>query len=302
MENTPKKDTKKIYILLGVILLLIGTNIFLWLQKDQVEVKYVQTSDEKAKLQAQLNSLEIELNEATANADSLNASLVAKDEELKAKVAELQKALKRGKLSDAELERARNEIDQLRYYIRKYQNEIAELKKENEILLTENTGLKKTVEEEQSKSSQLQDQNISLSNKVAVASLLRTSGISAQGIRLRSNGKESSSERTKTIEKIKINFTIADNPVAEQGARNFYARVINPEGKAEVVTDASDSKFRADGEELQYSAKVNANFENKTDQVYTIYWKKSSTITPGTYKIILYADGNSIGSTTLTLK
>lgn len=298
----PQKDTKKIYILLAVIALLIGTNIFLWLQKDKTETRFEQTTDEKDKLQVQLNQLEIELSEATANADSMSESLIAKDEELKAKVAQLQSALKRGNMTASELERARNEIDQLRYYIKKYQDEIVSLKKENELLASENSGLKKTVENEQQKSSELLNQNINLSNKVAVASLLKTTNLSANGVRYRSNGKEVETDRVKSLEKIKVTFNLADNQVAPKGQREFYLRVINPEGKAEVVTDATDSKFTADGSEMQYSAKSTYNFENKSGETYTIFWKKSSSINPGVYTITVYADGNSIGTTNITLK
>ncbi len=301
-ESQPKKDTKKIYILLGVIVLLIGTNIFLWMQKDKTETRFEQTSDEKAKLQVQLNELSQDLTEATANADSLNESLIAKDEELKAKVSQLQNALNRGNMTAAQLERARNEIDQLRYYIRKYQDEIVTLKKENELLASENSGLKKTVESEQRKSSDLINQNINLSNKVAVASLLKATIINVLGVRYRSNGKEVETNRVKTLERLKITFNLAENQVAPQGARDFYIRVINPSGKAEVVTDAADSKFTADGEEMQYSAKNTMNFENKSGQTYTMFWKKSSSIEPGEYTIILYADGASIGTSKIELK
>lgn len=301
-EQKPKKDTKKVYILLAVIVLLIATNIFLWMQKDKTETRFEQTSDEKEKLQVQLNQLEIDLTQATANADSLNESLIAKDEELKAKVAQLQTSLRRGNMSAAELERARNEIDQLRYYIRKYQDEITTLKKENELLASENTGLKKTVETEQRKSSDLINQNINLSNKVAVASLLKTTSISAMGVRYRSNGKEVESNRVKTLEKIKVTFNLADNQVAVQGPHDFFLRIVNPTGKAEVITDANESKFNADGVELQYSVKNTTNFENKSGQTYTMMWTKTSSIEPGTYTITLYSDGASIGSTTLVLK
>lgn len=301
-ESKPKKDTKKVYILLAVIVLLIATNIFLWMQKDKTETRFEQTSGEKEKLQVQLNQLELDLTQATANADSLNESLIAKDEELKAKVLQLQSALRRGNLTSSELERARNEIDQLRYYIRKYQDEIITLKKENELLASENTGLKKTVETEQRKSSDLTNQNINLSNKVAVASLLKATSIAAKGIRFRSNGKEVETERVKTVEKIKVTFNIADNQVASQGSRDFYLRIVNPTGKAEVITDQNESKFTADGAELQYSVKTTMNFENKSGQTYTMFWTKASSIEPGTYTITLYADGASIGSTSLILK
>ncbi len=42
MENNPnaEKDTKKVYVLLVVIALLIATNVFLWLQKNKSETKW----------------------------------------------------------------------------------------------------------------------------------------------------------------------------------------------------------------------------------------------------------------------
>jgi microcompartment protein CcmL/EutN len=304
MENNPnaEKDTKKVYILLVVIALLIATNVFLWLQKNKSETKFEQTTDEKSKLQTELDQLEVDLNTATANADTLNQNLIAKDEELKGKVAELQAALKRGKMNTAQLSKAKNEIDQLRYYINKYQEQIAALKKENEELANENSGLKQTVESEQKKSSDLLNKNISLSNKVAVAEILKPTSLVATGIKFRTNGKESATDRVKSLEKIKINFTLADNQVAATGNKDFYIRIINPENKAEVVTDANESKFNANGETLQYSVKRSFDFQNNPNQEYSIYWTKGSSISPGDYTITLYADGTSIGKTVLKLK
>jgi DNA repair exonuclease SbcCD ATPase subunit len=304
MENNPnaEKDTKKVYVLLVVIALLIATNVFLWLQKNKSETKFEQTSDEKSKLQSELDQLEVDLNTATANADTLNQNLIAKDEELKGKVAELQAALKRGKMNTAQLSKAKNEIDQLRYYINKYQEQIALLKKENEDLTNENSGLKQTVESEQKKSSDLLNKNISLSNKVAVAEILKPTSLIATGIKFRSNGKESATDRVKSLEKIKINFTLADNQVAATGNKDFYIRIINPENKAEVVTDANESKFNANGESLQYSIKRSFDFQNNPNQEYSIYWTKGSSLNPGDYTIMLYADGTAIGKTILKLK
>jgi microcompartment protein CcmL/EutN len=304
MENNPnaEKDTKKVYILLVVIALLIATNVFLWLQKNKSETKFEQTTDEKSKLQTELDQLEVDLNTATANADTLNQNLIAKDEELKGKVAELQAALKRGKMNTAQLSKAKNEIDQLRYYINKYQEQIAALKKENEELANENSGLKQTVESEQKKSSDLLNKNISLSNKVAVAEILKPTSLIATGIKFRTNGKESATDRVKSLEKIKINFTLADNQVAATGNKDFFIRIINPENKAEVVTDANESKFNANGETLQYSVKRSFDFQNNPNQEYSIYWTKGSSISPGDYTITLYADGTSIGKTVLKLK
>ena len=75
-------------------------------------------------------------------------------------------------------------------------------KKENEDLTNENSGLKQTVESEQKKSSDLLNKNISLSNKVAVAEILKPTSLIATGIKFRTNGKESATDRVKSLEKI----------------------------------------------------------------------------------------------------
>jgi hypothetical protein len=148
----------------------------------------------------------------------------------------------------------------------------------------------------------LLNKNISLSNKVAVAEILKPTSLVATGIKFRTNGKESATDRVKSLEKIKINFTLADNQVAATGNKDFFIRIVNPENKAEVVTDANESKFNANGETLQYSVKRSFDFQNNPNQEYSIYWTKGSSISPGDYTITLYADGTSIGKTVLKLK
>lgn len=301
-KENPKSGNGKIYILLVVIAVLLCTNIYTYLQKSKTEIKLVTVTDERSNLQHDLDQLELQLTEATNSTNKLNASLQAKDIELKAKVEELKNALKRGNLTAADLEKARNEIDQLRYYVKKYQTEISSLKKENEKLTTENTGLKKSVEAEQQKSNTLQNENISLSNKVAVAQLLKAQNITVQPVRYRSNGSEVEASRARKTEKVKVTFNVVDNPIAQKGYRDFFLRIINPNGKQELITDQTENKFQAEGQDMQYTSKINVNFENNIQTPYQIYWSKSSNYDKGVYKAILYADGVSIGSTTFELK
>lgn len=296
-----KKNNNTIYALLLVIVALIGAVAYLYITKNKTEMQLVSMQDEKVNMQKELSQMEGELTESNNSVNKLTDDLKVKDTELRAKIEELKAALKRGDLTLSKLQNARNEIDQLRYYIKKYQGEIIELKSQNEMLTNENTGLKITVDEEKAKSNELTTQNVRLSNKVAVAAMLKTYDIDANGVRYKASGEEMSASRAKNTEKVKVTFKIAENTITDVGEKTIYLRVINPLGGQEVVTDENSSNFRGDGQELQYTAKTTINFINQKDQVYSIYWNKGSVYEKGTYKILLYADGLSIGSANLKL-
>lgn len=296
-----KKNNNTIYALLLVIVALIGAVAYLYITKNKTEMQLVSMQDEKVNMQKELSQMEGELTESNNSVNKLTDDLKVKDTELRAKIEELKAALKRGDLTLSKLQNARNEIDQLRYYIKKYQGEIIELKSQNEMLTNENTGLKITVDEEKAKSNELTTQNVRLSNKVAVAAMLKTYDIDANGVRYKASGEEMSASRAKNTEKVKVTFKIAENTITDVGEKTIYLRVINPLGGQEVVTDENSSNFRGDGQDLQYTAKTTINFINQKDQVYSIYWNKGSVYEKGTYKILLYADGLSIGSANLKL-
>lgn len=297
-----KKDNKKLYILMLVIALLIGTNVYLYIKKNKTEVKLVTVTDERTNLQSDLATLEIELADATNSTNKLSTELQAKDAELKAKLNELKTALQRGNLTANELEKARTEMDQLRYYVKKYQGEIEALKQENAKLSNENSGLKESVDQERKKASGLENENINLSNKVAVAQMLKVATINATAVKTRSSGSEVETTRAKSTEKVKVSFSVIENAIAPQGPRDIYLRVVNPTGKVEVVTDNTESKFMGDGQELQYSAKTSINYKNTKSDVFSIYWVKGSLYEKGVYKATLYSDGASMGSTVFELK
>ena len=62
MENQygqpPKKNSNVIYFLIVVVLALLGTDVYLYLQKNKSDVRIVTQQDEQTKLKADLDSLE----------------------------------------------------------------------------------------------------------------------------------------------------------------------------------------------------------------------------------------------------
>src|SRR6202012_5185693 len=135
MENEtgqqPKKNSNIIYFLIVVVLALIATDVFLYMQKNKSDTKVVYQNDEKTRLQTELDSLEAQIEQVNAGKTKMSTVLQAKNDSLKAKIRVLRAELAKGKLTVAELSKAQDDIKQLRFFVADYTAQIDELKKKN---------------------------------------------------------------------------------------------------------------------------------------------------------------------------
>src|SRR5690606_39833587 len=114
-----------------------------------------------------------------------------------------------------------------------------------------------------------------------------------------SNEKESVETRARRVDKFRIDFSIADNPLAELGKHDIYMRVIDPNGNLRTTTDYG--LFEVDGRQMQYTYKTTINFEND-GAAYTMEWADARGFQKGTYTILLYADNAVMGQSSVELK
>lgn len=298
-EQQPKKNSNVIYFLIVVIIALLGTDVYLYIKKNDSDVKVVYQADEKTRLETELDSLEAQIEQVNAGRSRLSAEMQAKNDSLVAKIKVLRSELAKGKLTYAELNKAQEDIKQLRYFVTKYTADIEELKKENVTLVTERDTLKTTLTTVSEKATNLEKQNQDLNTKVTLASALKVGAANVVAYRIRNNGKETDVNRAGSAKKLKINFTIASNPIAEKSSHDIYVRVIDPTGN--LITPASGATFTADGQELQYTYKTSIDYKDDGSG-YTIDWVNPNEFKKGAYTIILYADGYTMGKTGITLK
>ena len=298
-EQPAKKNSNVIYFLIIVVIALLGTDIYLYLQKNKTDKKIVYIDDEKTRLQTELDSLEAQIEQVNSSKTKMTAELQAKNDSLRVKIQNLRVALTKGKLTVEELSKAREDVKQLRYFVTKYTADIEELKKENTSLITERDTLKTNLVSATEKATSLEKENQDLNAKVQVASALRIATANVIAYKVKDNGKESDVSKAKSAKKIKINFTIAANPVASKALHDMYIRVIDPTGN--LITPADAGTFTADGQELQYSYKTAIDFKDDGSS-YTIDWFNPVAFQKGTYTALLYADGFTMGKTSFTLK
>ncbi len=297
-EQKKKKDTNKIYFLIAVIVALLGTNAYLFLQKSKSDQRIVTVSDEKTALQTELEKLEAELDQANSATGELSEELKTKDEELKAKITQLRDALSKGKLTAGELAKAREDVKQLKYFVTKYTEDIDVLIKKNEALTGERDSLKSTVNNVKQLANRLSRSNDSLNVRVKAGAALKTSAVDIMAFKIRSNGKETDVTRANTAQKIKVQFTINTNPIAEKGMHDVFMRILDPAGNLII---GEGGAFVANDQQLQYTYKTAIQF-NGEGNTFVLDWANRNAFERGTYTVILYADGYTMGRGTFTLK
>jgi predicted RNase H-like nuclease (RuvC/YqgF family) len=302
MENLEKpiqRDSNKIYFLIAVIIALLGTNTYLFFQNKKSAARIVNISDEKTRMETEIDKIEAELDDATSINIQLTEGMQASQEEARKQIERLRAALSKGQLTQKQLLKSQEEIKQLKYLVSRYRSEIEELKNRNANLTVERNELKSAVDSVSFKASDLEKQNEELNIKVKVAASLKSGNVSIMALNVKNNGKENSSSRASSTDKLRINFSIVQNPLAQKGMHNIYLRVIDPIGN--LIIAKNNGIFNAEEEELQYTYKSAIEFVND-GKTYSIDWSNSGNFQKGNYTVLLYSDGYSMGKGTISLR
>ncbi len=214
--------------------------------------------------------------------DSLDAQLVT----LNSYIAKLKK---NAKIDAKERKKMEELVAQLREQIIQKDQEIAQLKQQNDSL---STNLSTVTGEKQ----KLGDSLSNTSKELKLASVLKADNITVIGIK--ENGKELIEKEYKhnKLDRIKITFTLADNKAAKKNSKNFYVSLVTPSGN--VFSDPNNgggTTTLADGTDVTYTLSQSLTFDNTNQQV-TVTMLKGFNYTPGTYTINVYAEGYQIGA------
>jgi DNA repair ATPase RecN len=276
-----------------------GTNAYLFFKDKKANDRIVTISDEKTRMQTEIDKIEAELDNSSGDNVKLSEQMQNEQTMAREKIQELRIALKKGQLTQGQLKKAQEDIKQLRYFVTKYTADIDVLRKQNVTLITERDELKTAVDSVSSKANDLERQNQELSTKVQAAAALKTGNVSVSAFEMRNNGKENGVTRASTAEKIRINFSAVNNSIAEKGLHDIYFRVIDPSGN--LIVSTNGGLFTADDEEFQYTYKTAIEFAND-GKAYSIDWANPAKFQKGTYTVVLYADGYTMGKGAVTLR
>jgi len=297
-QKINKGDRNKIYFLVIVIAALIGTNAYLFFKDRQQSERFVTVSTEKDKLRLEVEKIEVELDKVEALNLDLNEKLVEEQKLAREKIAELKVALEKGEITQGELDKANSQINELKTFVKNYNDQVIQLQKDNIFLKNSRDSLENTLKNMSNKASGLESENANLNAKVKTAAALKLQSADIVAFRIKSSGKKVEVTKSSTAEKLSVRFNIIANELAEKGHHNIYLRVFDPAGN--LLADEGN-RFEADGQEMQFSHSIYINYNND-DSTYVVDWANPKPFIKGIYTVILYADGNTMGKAQVDLR
>ncbi len=220
-----------------------------------------------------------------------NDSLVHQYNEARMKVEGLLRELDQEKRNNsanrARIKKLEDEIATLKGIVRHYLEEIRRLGEENE-------GLRRELETVNERNQQLATEvttatksNAELTQTVKLARKLNITSLS-----LRALNKKGKVEKNVTkARQLAVSFTVSPNNTASPGMKDFYVRIVTPEG----ALLGGGSSFQFDGANVAATAHRQVEYNNE-ELAVTMYWDVNATLTPGEYLVEVFCDGYRLAS------
>lgn len=245
-------------------------------------------------LAADRDSIQAGLNELIINYDSLRFQNDSIAESL-TKANELVEQLKQERRWNYnKMRQYEKELGSLRTVMRGYIRQIDSLNTLNKKLITENVSYRKEITSANLRADMAEERQAELENKVKVGAVVRARDIRLMA--LSEKGREVT--RIKNASRLRVDFVLAANELADPGNKAIYVRITSPDGY--VLTTEAMPTFEFEGSAISYSAMREVDYQN-ADLEVGIYFN-STGFAPGTYKIELYMEGRMIGSNEIAMR
>jgi hypothetical protein len=293
-----KGDRNKIYFLIVVIVALLGTNAYLFFKDRQQNERFVTVNTEKDRLKLEVEKIEVELDKANGLNLVLSDKLQGEQKLAREKIAELKLALQKGILTEGKLIETQKEVQELREFVKNHNEEIFRLERENTDLKTQRDSLKEFASAESRKAEDLAKKNAELSAKVKTGASLKANNVQIFAYKVKSSGKNIEVTRAGSAKKLSVRFSIVSNQLAEKNYHKIYLRIFDPAGN--LIAD-DNNMFEADGQEMQYTSSTSISY-NDDNTSYMMDWVNPNEFIKGSYSIILYTDGFTMGKASITLR
>lgn len=299
-QQQPKRNNTWIFV--AVIVLLVGTNIYLFTNRNKVVTEKQEVTVQRDSAVQSRDAIKTEYDAALARLDDLTSKNAQMDKEISDKngevarlKSEISKILSNSNATKADLAKAQALIGQLKDKTKNYEERIAQLEGENKDLSNANASLK---QERDSTASQ----NMTLKK---IGAVLHASNIRMESIDLRRNKtKEKETTKARKVDLLRIKFDIDENRIAESGTKDLYLRIIGPDGN--LLSNAaygSGITTASDGTSLHYTLQKQISLtKDQSVKDIIIDWNQDSDYKKGSYTIEIYNEGYKIGSGSIALR
>lgn len=300
MNTEEKKNTKEVnkmslLILAIVVLILIiaGAAYYIFRQKAQMddivmgyELDKEMWADETNEMSMQYEGMIFKIS---------NDSLIAQLTTEQAKVQRLQEELRTVRATDTRrINELKKELETLRSIMRNYVIQIDSLDQANKQLQKEKQEAVNSYRRASTQAANLQKEKEQLTERVTLASRLDATDIQVRPV----NSKGKAAKKIKQMQQFVVSFKITKNITAPVGEKTVYVRIMKPDD--DVLVKSRADIFPFEGKEINYSMKRIIEYDGEETSV-TLYWDIEEFLSPGEYRVDIFADGNHIGRRTFTL-
>lgn len=308
-NKSDKSNKTLIWVIAGLIVVLIG--VVAWFlvttisQKQEIEeARALQAQAELDASQRDLQNAYNELNDEFSQLenqrqlildDSVKRDLQEKYDNARLQIEKLQQELRSQRnMSNAEINRLKNEIESLRKLLKHYVEEINRLQLENQTLRTENAEIKDRNEQLSSRVQQTSRENEELSERMTLAEKLNVTGLNLTAL----NKKGKVEKKVAKARQLCVTFTIPQNNSTPVGAKTIYLRIVSPSGQLLP----GGGSFTFEGATLDATAKKVIEYAGEEIGGVTIYWDVNMALSAGQYTVELFADNFRLISKHFELK
>lgn len=299
MEEQPSSN-RNYKIILAVLGLLILVLLFwLFIQRSQL-VKMIKAKEtEKTEIRKELDSLMQEHNQVKLSFGSLSDSLRAKDSIIQQNALEIRKLLD----TEYEYNKIRKKFAMLQKVAQGYVHQLDSLYTVNRELSAENERIRQVVKTEQNRNQTLMKDKEELKEKMDQAAFLKAYNVTATAFRFKSGGsKEVETDKASRTDKVRVCFTLGENPLVEPGQKRVYVRIQRPDNV--VVIKSKSDTFRFNGQTIPFSLREDVDYQGKAKNICVnwIKYDKDQPAMKGRYIVTVFTDETEIGSGSFELK
>ena len=187
-----------------------------------------------------------------------------------------------------QLAKYKKEVATLRNVMKGYLRQIDSLNTINSNLQAQNIQYKKEINTAQMRADVAEEKADELNTKVRIGSVIQASGIRMTAL----NAKSNEVKRMRLAKRLKVDFDLTANELAEPGEKSVYLRILGPDGY--LLAPSEVILFSFEGDEMRASAVRKVDYENESVPVSIFY--DGETFTNGTYTVEIYVDGRLSGS------
>lgn len=288
-KESVKPGVTILIISVVVLFLALSGLIYLYFNQkaDMVEMEIVLTAEK--------DSLTNELQEMIIGYDTLKTSNVTLNIKLEEEQNKIKRLIQIQASNARKIQLYKKELGTLRSVMKSYIVQIDSLNTKNKQLIASNAEFQIKLESAERTNKQLSEIKNELSSKVEKASVILAKNIHAAP--LNDRGKEK--DKIDKIDKIRVCFTLRENPIVEPGKMDIYLRLMRPDSL--ILALAPENIFTFQDKQMVYSAMRTVEYLNKDIDV-CIYFNDNEHFIVGKYSVDLFLKNTKIGTTTFILR